>query len=117
MPGSGWCLAGEETSDGQAGQGQHDDAFRPDARGCHIGELRIRGREAATGARTESEAHRNSVLLVARGKTYRQPDILECPIFLLMRASMVLGTESAVETVTERVQGLGAGLRITARPR
>ena len=50
-----------------------------------IGELRIRGREAETGARTESEAHRSDVLLVARAETYRQPDIMECPIFLLSR--------------------------------
>lgn len=46
-----------------------------------IGELRIRGREAATGARTESEAHRNDVPLVGGPMTYRQPDTLECPFF------------------------------------
>ena len=82
-----------------------------------IGELRIRGREAETGARTESEAHRSDVLLVARAETYRQPDIMECPIFLLIRAFIVLGPESAVETVTERVERPSAGLRVTARPR
>ena len=60
-----------------------------------IGELRIRGHEAARPrrGRTESKAHRNSVLLVARGETYRQPHILECPIFLLIPALVVLGGE------------------------